>query len=142
MPKNTGLKALEIESKIRNYKLHDSAYGEGYDITPKVIEKPKIQPFFQHNNGQGARNFLIPYLDQILEKPGKPVIIEVPSNIKKSFEDSTFDEKVNHPHLASYPLSSQIARQELIFPHHSTEKRQRIVDVCKKLKRNDGGYVR
>jgi len=120
-------------------------YSEGYSIVKK--KKPKVSKFPSAfptgiDDGKGAQKLLLTYIDEVLDrkKPERPT--ELLDNIEDGYHSSSFLAQVNHPQLADIPMLSQIARQEAIWPNHTTEKRELFKDICKRLTRNDGQMIR
>ena len=124
------------------------SYGSGYDIVKK--EPPKVKDYGPQPDGQdhgSATKMLISYMDEVLTRtrltdtkqviPQKP-----PQKMSKSFNDSSFLEKVKHVQMKDMPLASQKAAQVAIWPVHSTDKKKRVGDIASRLRRNDGSLVR
>ena len=120
-------------------------YGEGYSVVPK--KKPKVSKFPSAfptgiDDGKGAKKLLFTYIDEVLDRKKLDQSTELLDNIEDGFHSSSFLAQVNHPQLADIPMLSQIARQEAIWPKHTTEKREIFKEICKRLTRNDGQMVR
>jgi Leucine Rich repeat len=129
------------------------AYGPGYDVAAlrekkkAKNKKPKLSISDVYpsgrDDGNGARKLMTSYVDEIIARKNPPAIVQIPKNeIEKTFYESSFVEKAKHPHLQDIPMLSQLARQEAIWPTHTTSKRKLIIDICNRLKRNDGSLVR
>jgi hypothetical protein len=130
---------------IRQITEYPFTYGDGYSLIPK--KKKKVSKFPSAfptgvDDGKGAQNLLFTYIDEVLDRKKLDQPTELLENIEDGFHTSSFLAQVNHPQLADIPMLSQIARQEAIWPQHTTEKREIIKEICKRLTRNDGQMVR
>jgi hypothetical protein len=65
------------------------------------------------------------YIDEVLDRKKLDQSTELLDTIEDGFHSSSFLAQVNHPQLADIPMLSQIARQEAIWPQHTTEKREK-----------------
>lgn len=120
-------------------------YSDGYSVIkkkkPKVSKFPSVVPT-GIDDGKGAQKLLHTYIDEVLDRKKSTHTTELLDNIEDGFHSSSFLAQVNHPQLGDIPMLSQIARQEAIWPNHTTEKRELFKDICKRLTRNDGQMVR
>ena len=96
------------------------------------------------DDGTSAQKLLMKYVDQVLEQVESPDARKMPDHAMgaKSFKESTFLEKLQHPNLLDIPLHSQTTRQKALEPIHKTGKMNLFIGVCDSLRRNDGGMVR
>lgn len=136
-------------------------YGLGYETDAETKDKALRRIAFckrkeiRENNlakslsgvddGKGAKNLLYSFVDSVIDgDTGSNSVhqTQLTKNITKDFSDSGFLTQLEHPQFNNIPLLSQVARQKGIWPQHSTEKRKKILQLCDRLKRNDGLFVR
>lgn len=86
-------------------------------------------------DGEVARNLLNTYVDEVLAREQKInyTAVEVP--------DDGFDAQLKALEDQEVPLISQTARKKAIWPVHGTEQRKRCIDICKRVKRNEGTMI-
>lgn len=86
-------------------------------------------------DGEVARNLLNKYVDEVLsrEPPINYTDVEVP--------DDSFDAQLKALADEAVPLISQTARKKAIWPNHTSEQRRRCIDICRRVKRNEGTMI-
>lgn len=89
-----------------------------------------------------ANRYLNEFVDEVLSLSYDHVSASKPNGAYDSdfHPSSLLTQTIHHHHDAK--LTSQVARLNSIWPTHSTEKKKVVVDLCKRLKRNDGGTVK
>lgn len=55
--------------------------------------------------------------------------------------EPSFAEKLKELEELDVPLISQTARKEAVWPVLTTEQRKRVIDICRRVKRNEGTMV-
>lgn len=84
-------------------------------------------------DGEGARNLLSQYVDEVLAHHKKPNYTDV--NVP---DDDDFEAQLQLLEDADVPLISQTSRWQAMWPFHPSEQRRRFIDVCRRVKRNEG----
>ena len=99
------------------------------------------QSSFNFEDKSGAIKLLNSYVGEVLER-SKQRKHNAQLNVEDDFDNLSFDEKMYHPSVTNIPLVSQVLQLQSIWPKHTSERRRRIIAICKRLRRNDGGLVR
>lgn len=125
--------------------VYKQQYSKGYVVTrPKLKKKKSYSEVFPSgvDDGHGAQRLLHTYVDESLAaKIKKPHVIIPLETISSEFKNMSFLDQVNHLEMKNLPLLSQVAKQKALLPHHSTEKKKRLIDIAQRLKRNDSALV-
>lgn len=82
-----------------------------------------------------ARNLLNKYVDEVLTRKPKIDYTDV------EVEENSFDAQLKALEEKNVPLISQTARKKAIWPVHASEQRRRCIDICKRVKRNEGTMI-
>eukprot|EP01041_Mallomonas_annulata_P004865 gene4865-9693_t len=102
-----------------------------------VVAKPMAMA-----TAMAAKEFISQHIDEVLTQKKVLQLVTTGDVTSQALHSLTFDEKLLHPELLELPLKSQVAQQNLLRPKHTTEKRRRVLAVCKQLRRNDAHMIK
>mmetsp|Transcript_25568 Transcript_25568/g.37770 ORF Transcript_25568/g.37770 Transcript_25568/m.37770 type:complete len:804 (-) Transcript_25568:9-2420(-) len=95
------------------------------------------------DGGTGTDDILNSYVDEVLTSSPLHALARYKKKVENAddFVDP-FDEQINSYMLQQVPYVSKARQLKSVWPTHTSERRYRIIDIGKRLKRNDGGLVR